>query len=186
MSEAENGDLSNWENLNASEFAEKYILPYLKIVKRCGSPIYKNLGSNCFPNNDTFYKLNGEKQNLGGDCRDAGWWDKSVLSNGMMIAICKGTGEAVNQAIILVDVNGKRGKSIVGKDVFAFKLLANYKQKLVPGGGDYMVPAIERTREYILNDTKFHGCNVDAKYYSFDCTALIAIDGWEIKDDYPW
>ena len=184
-SEADNGDITGWEALEASEYAERYLLPYLKIAKRCGSPVYNNISSGCFPNNDTFYKLNGETLNLGGSCRGTGWWDKSVLSNGMMIAICSGTGEQVNAAFILVDVNGWKGKSIIGKDVFGFKLFANYKQKLVPGGGGYTIPRIEEDRDNIINNNSY-GCNKDAKYYEYDCTALIAKDGWEIKDDYPW
>lgn len=183
-SEADNGDITGWEYLDASAYAEKYLLPYLKVAKRCGSPIYNNISSGCFPNNDTFYKLNGEILGLGGSCRDPGWWDKSVLSNGMLLAVCTGN-EGPGYSYILVDVNGWKGKSIIGKDVFSFKLFANYKQKLVPGDGDYTTPFIERDRDFILN-LNSRGCNVNASEYNFSCTSLIAKDGWEIKDDYPW
>ena len=183
-SEADNGDITGWEYLDASAYAEKYLLPYLKVAKRCGSPAYKKISSGCFPNNDTFYKLNGETHNLGGSCGGTGWWDKSVLSNGMLLAVCTGN-EGPGYSYILVDVNGWKGKSIIGKDVFSFKLFANYKQKLVPGDGDYTTPFIERDRDFILN-LNSRGCNVNASEYNFSCTSLIAKDGWEIKDDYPW
>lgn len=184
-SEADNGDITGWEALDASAYAEKYLLPYLKVAKRCGSYAYNHISSGCFPDNDSFYKLDGKILGLGGSCRDPGWWDKSVLSNGMLLAICAGTGEPVNAAFILVDVNGFKGKSIVGKDVFGFKLFANYKQKLVPGSGGYTIPRIEEDRDIIINN-KYYGCNNNTQYYQYDCTALIAKDGWEIKDDYPW
>ena len=41
-------------------------------------------------------------------------------------------------------------------------------------------------REDIMNDTKY-GCNKNvAKHLRYNCGQIIFLDGWQIKDDYPW
>ena len=74
--------------------------------------------------------------------------------------------------IFKVDINGFDKPNVSGKDVFnmAFDL-----QKKVFGFYNYG----SSTRQNVLNNCKI---GVDAQI----CGYLIFLDGWEIKDDYPW
>lgn len=190
-SKIDNGDIVNWDiyNLETFDFAEKYILPYLKIAKRCGTPVGHPISEGCFPNNDLFYQLDGTTISLGGCCRDPGWWDKSVLSNGMMIAISSCPND--DSALIFIDINGKKGQSILGKDMFGFKI--NPRYGFILGTGDYTTPYVDKfTRDELIHSTNLPGaCNknaptTNAAYRGMSCSSVIAQDGWQIKDDYPW
>ncbi len=67
-----------------------------------------------------------------------------------------------------IDTNGEKKPNIVGRDTF----FANFNSK-----GFYMNGS-GNSRETLLKYCKGDGSDA--------CGALIQLDGWEIKDDYPW
>jgi prepilin-type N-terminal cleavage/methylation domain-containing protein len=82
---------------------------------------------------------------------------------------------------IFYDINGDKKPNTIGKDIFVmgFGSSLNYKLRF-EGAGKYSNPP----REEILSN----GCkrNSNGYYNAYYCGYLIQIDGWQIKDDYPW
>ncbi len=82
---------------------------------------------------------------------------------------------------------------ILGKDVFTFTLQDKSKPRFLPFGADGTVPFSNKiTRDNLLKGPiRTGGCYKDSPapdhYAPGDsCAAVIMMDGWEIKDDYPW
>lgn len=60
-----------------------------------------------------------------------------------------------------------------------------YKGKLVTS----IYSSRNKSREKLLESCKYGNSDnpsVSSKNRRHDCTRLIQMDGWEIKDDYPW
>jgi len=79
--------------------------------------------------------------------------------------------QAAASCIIYVDVNGRKGPNMFGKDTFTLMI---YRGKLQP---------------YYANrgiDTVKKECVKGAEWGSITCAALIIHDGWQITKDYPW
>ena len=87
------------------------------------------------------------------------------------------------EASIYVDINGDANPNIMGKDVFKFIYWmkhndhTSYSGKFIPYGGDW-------SRNAIINTGEEYGCRKDKTGEL--CAALIMLDGWQIKSDYPW
>ncbi len=157
----DNGDISDWE-LSYSDMAPKYIFPYVEtvgIVKKYG---LRNLGTG-----ETAYIHWG------------GWTSGKIyaMKNGMTYSMIYD-----HEGIYLtVDINGTKGPNRMGRDGFVFEILPS-KNTLILSGAN-------RTRNDVENYI-FGGCkrfpNNSAYYSGQFCGALIMLDGWEIKDNYPW
>ena len=192
-SQQNNGPPLYWDYTNLSFFVEEYILPYVKVIKNCGTngtPLF------CYDetNNDKIklHLLNGnvEQGNVG--------YYSFVMTNGMGVLIRVGRGSANGSfAKFYVDINGSKGSTTIGKDVFAFSMTPDWGDKYifltgVTGANNSGVnnSSYLKTREHLLS-TVNGGCNKNASsasgYLQGDfCSALIQVDGWEIKNDYPW
>ena len=170
MSEAKNGDMKDWNFSfssnsieNTKQFVDTYIAPYYSSLKLCSTG-------------------NGNKKNTCG----------AVVSNGgANYTTANGTGISfvisanTPKVPTIVDTNGGKGPNIIGTDYFYFSITDG---KVLPAGWYDGI-----TREDILN-----GYNYSCKKTSVDknnpdmytlrhgCTALLLIDGWEFKDDYPY
>lgn len=72
---------------------------------------------------------------------------------------------------VWVDLNGADGPNTMGKDIFYFR--TDFSKGLV------MSYCASNSYEYINRD-----CSKDG--YGFCCATKIMLDGWKIKDDYPW
>ena len=152
----------------AAEYLEEYFLPYLKTVKVC-SPI-----ADCGIDYTEYKKLNGDAL----DSRDmkAGSTG-AVLQDGAILVITHGA----DYYVLGVDINGKKGPNTLGKDFFRISGssgIVNGKLEMIGQG---------YSRDELINPPapdEANGCNigVSGKY----CLPLIMVDGWEIKDDYPW
>ena len=102
------------------------ILPYLKILKDCG---YESKG--CFSHK--YKQLNGYDER---DFEHLSRYRKLILNDGTLIAFhgyetessVSGHGE------IWVDINGKKGPNICGKDMFLFRVDGT-NSKIIPYGG---------------------------------------------------
>lgn len=77
--------------------------------------------------------------------------------------------------LIWIDINGNKGPNVYGKDTFL--LFFNSTSKKV------LFRYSSTDRNYLLTNSSV-GCNKDAAGYA--CGALIQLDGWELKEDYPW
>ena len=190
---SENGEIPEWNySLNSATFDDTYLLPYLKVIKKCN-------GGKCITTDGFhgYYELNGHKYTQ---------IDKSyILSNGMIL-MKDSYGLNMGFITYMVDINGNKKPNKMGRDIFTFYLfnhssIANndYKEQnkkftsnLYPGGLDNIgIPHYSETRNYLLSPNAHRACNKNATigYHSgvgAACAAVIMKDNWEIKSDYPW
>ena len=168
MSEVENGpakywdlDLGEYGADNTKKFTEKYILPYLK-AEYCDSAIS--------PGKCAKYVGCGTgSQNY-------------TLADGTMIGICAyGHGKEIFISVLPIKTL-KRGR------IFSF-IFDTEKGVLLPARYVAGLSREDIKRGYEYNGEGYTvGCSKDsdAEYPYHACTALIYVDGWKIRDDYPW
>ena len=183
MSEAQNGELKDWDipnaDWNASAYtqgeilAKKYITPYLKVMKTCK---YREEG--CLP--EKSYRLNGDEDNY--YSRSTNNTYNIILSNGVLL----GFWPRSNLVEIYVDLNARQKPNTSGKDIFDILILKNSTVGIfgnIPKPGVYFYgQGLERTA---LKNSGYP-CRKTGTLTGGYCGALIMLDGWEIKDDYPW
>ena len=189
---SENGEIDDWDyTLNTNTFNETYILPYLKIVKKCD-------GGKCIKtdNFNGYYELNGNKYT-----RISGSY---VLANGMFLMTDY---PERGFLVYMIDLNGNKKPNIMGKDIFAFYLLnhqspnsAEYRNGLkniqanlyIGSLGNNGFPHYQTDRTSLTKSQIHRSCNKNSPYggahggIGSACAALIMKDNWEIKKDYPW
>ena len=93
-----------------------------------------------------------------------------------------------------VDLNGKKKPNMLGKDVFTFMLgngNSDFRIGLHPHGFHYKQimtrdDIIAGKYPFAVNDDSGGCSKTSTRSPGVSCSALIMIDGWEIKDDYPW
>ncbi len=180
MAQAEYGDTSSWStlfNVDVDDFAQttelgrlwadKYLLPYMKKLKNAEIMTLSDAG---YKNNITS-KSGSSLIYVGSN------YYITHLSNGVILLI---TYEYINGKafvpLIYVDVNGITNPNMAGRDVFLFTFRPNIN-KLVPYAYNY---PRETLKDRCKKDNSLRAS------YNLYCTALIMLDGWEIKDDYPW
>ena len=166
MSKTVNGEVKDWDIKfdnklqSASDFADKYLIPYMKVVKKCGI----NQTGDCYhavkylngivasrrENSTSFYTNDGILYIVGNGING-----KSIITTSYLITI---------------DINGNNPPNVLGKDVFMFQLYVNEG-------------IIKANFGESSNDLNKH-CKSGASGYS--CSAKIIRDGWKIADDYPW
>lgn len=170
LSVIENGSTAEWDiSLGERAIAEKYFAPYLKSSKwiSSGKRTYKTVrtGTNHVVSN-AFYL---------------------VLADGMLLRTSKWNNETL---MLIVDINGKKGPNKTGRDLFSFTICLKTKPNRVITYTQYC----DRSLEYRAMARGVRGtsgqCNPQASGGKIGpgsyCSRLIELDGWEIKDDYPW
>ena len=177
---AENGDPQNWD-LGASygvdagsgnaektliRITEKYFLPYLKTSNYYGYISLKDAG---YP---VHYKVDGSLLKYNLDRSDAKYCIIE-LANGMTTFLRMNYSNEFTMLnlIIYVDINGKKAPNIWGRDTFEADIDVR-KGKFYWCGAQYRYE-----REALKNRCADKG--------AYDCGALIWLDGYEIKPDYP-
>lgn len=183
----ENGNVSDWisEYNDISDLREKsalitdkYILPYIDgKTKKYARNQYFNV-----------YTLNKKDAifhyfNTGNGYK---------IKNGTVFSISIYNGKL----ILLIDIDNKAQKNIVGKDVFMFIIENNILKPYGSGLSRDVLIGKDKDRfctpPECSNPTYFSGAEacsrtiVDGRYAGVFCSALIMQDGWEIEDDYPW
>ncbi len=167
-----NGHPSTWTYDGSIGFAEKYFIPYVKVGKNCGLGTgWFEYGTGCFKysadyKNGYWYMLNNTIANFGG--WDSRWYNTMILANGMHVGIRGDESQNQNQNSQLrfvIDVNGKKGPTKIGVDVFTF-VFKPHQNKFVEWEND--------------NDA---ACTLDKKGYN--CTQTVQQNGWKFPDDYP-
>lgn len=172
LSEVENGpveywDYGTWDSVsNTKRFVNTYIAPYFTTLEQCSQGNEKKCG----------FSVSGSAVNY-------------FVNDGTAYSIMAYSGAKVMR--IMINVNPKKYEdSLIGKDSFYFEFI-NGK----------LLPAFWRdglTREDIIEGYVSGFTNSETLYckktmiaskgatYRHACTALLYIDGWEFKKDYPW
>lgn len=172
LSTLENGDISEWDfptvawnGEEAIKFAEKYLIPYLKITKKCGQK------PGCM--DESFYKPQSTEIYSQSNNRRGNY----LLSNGTGIGILT---QGATWIEIQVNLDGARNpKSIAGRNRFFFVLRKDKKPNFIP----YNYGVTSETRDGYLHQG-IYSCEKGKN--GVTCAGVILIDGWQIKDDYPW
>ena len=190
MSEVMNGSMNTWDFSLATDsgietFVRKYYVPYLKVEAIYN---YYDFADNY---NYTLTNLFGRSIEMGRVVL--------LLADGTIIAFNRASYGDVNNKNAYIwlyaDINGLTGPNKVGRDVFVFDI-RNWAKN------DYYISFYKchgcNTREQLMNanvssdeedNRTGMGCskeNISGYYSGFYCGALIQLDGWEIRDDYPW
>ena len=181
--QADYGDISSWGMVGSTSmdqdnptqvqdlitsFADKYLVPYLKLTS---SPLYSN---NIARQGYVYPKTK--------DGRSYNFNNAYILelpnSSTLFVSYNRSSSQNIySLPIIFVDINGKQGPNIVGRDFFMFTFDGADTMKLLPSG-------ISLDRTTLKNKCSKH--TNGREFENLHCTALIMIDGWTIKDDYPW
>ena len=159
------GEVNDWDFSDAYEFGQKYYVPYLKTIQNYNKTTTYNY-------TDLAGELHSSKAIL------------FVLADGTFVHILLRPEYQV-PFHILVDLNGKRGPNILGRDLFAFSY---YNGKL--NTYNQYQEKWSTTRYSVSLAGTSGQCNRKAKGGVFGvgsyCSTLIMLDGWEISSDYPW
>ena len=162
--EAEYGDMQNWDYPQSGEYEEnekfvkKYIIPYYKGVTMMKEGVDPTWGTGVSLAGTNFKSSNGTIFSI------------RILTNKVIY--------------ILIDVNGLKKPNQMGTDMFYFDTDTG---ALMPSGWKAGL-----TREMLLNGTGLIRCkstfneNEPNELPRHGCTALLMLDGWEFKKDYPW
>lgn len=175
LSEVENGNHKYWNySLRKEEFFEKYLKNFIKIK-----------GQAVNSSGITYKQLNG--QNCSTSLCLGESYIASLIDGTTMII--SGYNDASSKGrVISFDINGYRKPNIIGRDFFSFAIAEDYG--VIPFGyKDYGSLTNETFGEFDRDVIKGSSANRHACNRNFDgiwCAALIMLDGWEIKDDYPW
>lgn len=167
----DNGDTSGWDTgLNGVNFMNRYLLKYLKPVKTLtGKNRYK------------VYTMSTQ----GNTYTNFIFWIQNANSYIYLLpdgsAIGYGWDTSNNVYLITIDVNGSKGPNVLGIDAFVYYIKDN---KLLPDG-------FGLTRNQLLGKTgnKTRACKRDSSWQYYRgayCGALLMMDGWEFRSDYPW
>jgi len=171
MSELDNGPVETWEFVadQHEQFLNKYLAPYLNIIKKCGLS-----ESGCWTAGNKINRINGSTISVA-------TLAKAALNNGMFIAV----EVQDNHTHFYIDIDGAKGSNRLGRDVFRFTLTptplneTNYHKIDKPG---FYPVGTGLDRDTIISAGP--GCSKTSEGQT--CGALIVLDGWQIKDDYPW
>lgn len=151
------------------EIIDKYLKPYLKVVKSCGND--KTAG--CWA--EPYYYLNGE-QFPPFEGEDYSYF---ILNDGTSVRCSLQSYDAELSAKLAVtfDINGLKGPNIIGKDIFEIKF--NEKELIT------LKEIAATTREVLLSKRQYE-CNKEAPDAGYGCLGVMVKDNWKISKDYPW
>ena len=167
------GDMRNWDCFQPGacteeEFAKRYITPYFKDPKIKTKRSLIAAGYKDFPKG-----LNGERT-----MTSRMFFIKTSQGYYYMVyPYTIGDGSRTTY-MILIDINGEKAPNIVGRDIFVATYGYNYSPEKY-----YRLQMYNhgnKSRDELLRTN----CNKNSN--GNYCGAVIEMDGWEIKDDYPW
>ncbi|MCD8024855.1 MAG: type II secretion system GspH family protein [Candidatus Gastranaerophilales bacterium] len=187
-SQLENENYQSWDySLNAYDFFNKYLTPFIKISETTVSDA----------------RLEGYKWLQISGNEETGLWNLRVSGEHRIITLSSGvqiflptiytsgqTSNATSKSTgFLVDLNGFNKPNQLGKDLFYFTLHINKGLLLAYKNDDESYDDIPmRTREELMDKsqspTYSYQCNKQGR--GLWCGALIMVDNWEIRSDYPW
>jgi len=172
MAQNEYGDMKNWEcsrahSCSPEEFSKKYIIPYFQNPHITAYSSLVAAGYKEYPK-----ALNGETTMTG--------WRYYIKTNQgyyYMVSYYD-VGDERRVYGVSIDINGINPPNIIGRDIFE----ATYGYNISPQNHYklQMSNYYNRSKEQLLQSD----CNTNG--HGGYCGAIIEMDGWEIKDDYPW
>ena len=173
MAELDYGPCEYWDygtafdGDSAVNFMNKYLVPYMNVVKNCGK------GTGCW--NGDVYSLSGVRNFTYGD--NSTLTAKIIVNSGYTIGITSGG----TYVAVQINLNGpsKAKKSIMGKDLFFGRLKSNENNscRFVAGGQG-------STESSLLNGDQ--SCSISGGATDgMACLGLIIHDGWQIRKGYP-
>ena len=175
--QADYGDYEEWELgqagtiQSASDFADNYLLPYLSVLKKCGT---ETSGECTYE----YTALNGSSG------RSLAKYSRFILNDGAMIFVSTSSTSVFPKLVYInIDINGNKKPNKMGKDLFVFATTLETTQDIYKPTGRLTANGQTQTRETIKNNG-IVGCSRNAR--GEFCSALIIKDGWTIAKDYPW
>ena len=171
LSEIDNGNKAYWNySLGGKDFFNSYLQNFITINQASIKEAKLN-----------YYLLNGNK------C------DETYCTNSSyIVAMNDGTNIIVsnyqsfnNGKVVSIDINGFKKPNKIGKDYFIFAI--HPESGIIPFGHKDFGWDYQRFGDYDRNNltgNRSYACN--KKQGGQWCVALIMLDGWELKKDYPW
>jgi len=116
----EHGEIENWNwSGNLSVTFNTYFKPYFDILKDCGA----DTDDGCFPGKNEWKALNGTVQT---STINSKTYYRIITSDGIAYAFWKSSATKIaspaRMGTFIVDVNGKKGPNMIGRDIFGFNL----------------------------------------------------------------
>ncbi len=200
MAEAEYGDITTWEDVSnsinldydpqtdkteartkAGSIVKKYILPYLNSAEFTETKTLAQMGYKrpiILRNGSTFASLTSVVPMLRLN-------NETVI----LVSVIQSSADAEGKRLLMgmtfyMDIDGPNGQNQLGKDVFTAVMpyVTNTKFMLLQG---YGIKDAETNPKLNLSSDRTSILD-ECKTYGNYCGALIQMDGWQIKDDYPW
>ena len=174
MAETEYGEIVTWDlaNINNSDFYKSYMKPYLNIIKEFDNDFPEYYHAYCRDDKAVCDNYAGVKSANS---------SKFILSNGTLLIVASMTNTNSVCKTIITDINGLKGPNVWGKDIFIFSL-DNTKGVMPYGLGVEVAGVNVPVDKYLLASREYRSCRQDGVF----CAALMAVDSWEITDDYGW
>ena len=181
---ADNGDPINWEFKNgdvsggAQEAGDKYIAPYLNIVKKCGN-------DNTDVCETKIEYLNKVKVTNYYSANYA----KYFLNDGSMIVVAPkvyttNDNFPAHAVRVYVDINGSKKPNMWGKDFFYFAYVRSDDPIYADINGKFLPAGARFSEHELLTQDDDDSCHKNKAGWA--CAALIMKQNWEITNDYPW
>jgi prepilin-type N-terminal cleavage/methylation domain-containing protein len=165
----DNGDTTTWAWSGATAMVKTYIVPYMSIAKDCG---WTTVPSDCVSAKKTWLNKHNSSYFVDGY--------QFILKDGTQYLIHLDEDDKLYFQFD-IDLNGDKSPNMFGKDCFSLRIFNDspHKNKIF-----FIDPGENRNS---LKTQSQWGCNRTASIApGLYCGALIQIDGWQIKDDYPW
>lgn len=175
MSQSNYGDIADWDwTLSTEDFFKRYLSYNFSVLKYCGKK------EGCW-NKDGGLMPNGNKYSDTPTFQAGGVRSKLTLADGTFIALNK---QDNNHVHINVDINGFKRPNTYGIDIFLFTLtpapFSDTSHKIT-------LPGLFMFGHGLNKDeikSNYNGCSKNSN--GLMCGEKILMDGWDIKDDYPW
>lgn len=184
IAENDFGPFDSWDwSLDANAIVEKYMAPYMKLYP-CGK-YGQNSSSYCMVPNGAFTtwykptetKMHGELETTGQ------YMPKYALPDGKIFGITTSyysdwptPGKSL---IIFADVNGSRGRTIMGQDIFVFSIcnFRGIKNRIKVGNPESVD---NQSTDFLIKN-----CITSGVWQGAECTHLLYRNGWKFPKDYP-
>ena len=198
MAQKDLGLMEDWDFANfptpadrAQYFYDNVLKPNLKIAKYCAPS-----AGDCWAD-DTFTLIGNKYTNL---IKGTGGRNSFISASGYSVFYwLHGVGTG---GWFFIDINGPKKPNVLGKDIFNFQLYSTRTSSKGPNVGlmaQGMYRLDEETNMFAPNSrydimTGNYSTSSGAgscsktgiRNQGLTCSALIIMDGWEIRDDYPW
>lgn len=180
--QAEGGTTSE----RADNFVKKYLIPYLKVNKYCGTSSANGCAF-------AFGDATDYRKRMTNDVGQS--YARFIMPDGAMVGVTINHTTENDSANFYIDVDGySKGPNKYGRDIFLYYLVIRqdngymHPNCFLKGPMSNLIlkpqPWCPTTREALLSDSTWENCKNGRRKQN--CTRLIMMDGWKISDDYPW